>query len=450
MQNTANVLTVTQATQLIKAHLEPRFRTLTLQGEISNFKLQSSGHMYFSLKDDNAQISSVMFRRQASSLSALPKSGDHVIVIGELSLYPPRGIYQVIVKELFFVGTGAHLLRFEQLKQKLQKMGWFSQERKKTLPKLPRSIGIVTSPTGAAIQDILNVINRRFAGLHIILNPVKVQGDGAFKEIAQAINQFNTFNLVDVIIIGRGGGSIEDLWAFNEEIVAKAIFRSDIPIVSAVGHETDYCISDFVADVRAPTPSAAAELVIAEKAEQELSFSKLQRRLYHTLSQITTRSRQRLASIMQQPALTSPDYIFRRHYQHIDELRNAVDTAIHHNIDTVKLAMKSKRKHLIALNPVTQVVHLRQRFCGYQKNLHMLWMRYLDIRKEKLSRIIATLSALNPQNVLKKGYSITFSKKDNSVIFSAENVTNNQELNIRLFNGEISTTANKVVYYDKK
>ena len=219
------LLTVTQLTNAIKFSLESSFSNIWLQGEISNCKLHSSGHLYFSLKDSNAQIGAVMYRGDAAFLKMTPKDGNQVMVRGEINVYPPSGKYQIIVKEMKLVGLGELLLKLEELKIKLHKMGWFRADRKKPLPKLPRRIGIVTSPTGAAIQDILNILNRRFSGVHLILNPVRVQGEGAALEIARAIHEFNQFNLVDVMIIGRGGGSIEDLWAFNEEVVAEAIYK---------------------------------------------------------------------------------------------------------------------------------------------------------------------------------------------------------------------------------
>ncbi len=261
-------LTVSQLTNAIKLNLESTFPRIHLQGEISNFKVQTSGHLYFSLKDVHAQISVVMFKADASLLKIMPKAGDQVIVKGALNVYPPKGNYQLIVRELAYVGIGELLQKLEALKFKLHQMGWFKNSHKKPLPRFPQRIGVVTSPTGAVIQDILNVLSRRFSGFHLILNPVKVQGEGAADEISQAIEDFNRYQSVDVMIVGRGGGSLEDLWAFNEEIVAKAIFHSQIPIISAVGHETDHCIADYVADVRAPTPSAAAEIVIAEKKQQ--------------------------------------------------------------------------------------------------------------------------------------------------------------------------------------
>jgi exodeoxyribonuclease VII large subunit len=262
------ILSVSALTSAIKNQLESRFPALQVKGEISNLKEQASGHIYFTLKDAEAQIRAVIFRSNARELARPLRNGDQVIVKGELAVYPPQGYYQVVVRKLSYAGVGELLVQLHALKDKLQALGWFSKERKKPLPKFPRTIGVVTSPTGSVIQDILNILGRRFAGFHLILNPVKVQGEGAAEEIARAIDAFNRYQLADVLIVGRGGGSLEDLWAFNEEKVAAAIFASKIPVISAVGHETDFTIADFVADVRAPTPSAAAEIATQEMAQQ--------------------------------------------------------------------------------------------------------------------------------------------------------------------------------------
>jgi exodeoxyribonuclease VII large subunit len=259
------VFTVSELSFAIKAHLENKFKLIYVKGEISNFKKHSSGHIYFSLKDKDSQISAALFRGRAANIKKMPTDGDQVIVFGEISVYPPRGSYQIIVRQIDFLGIGELLLKLHALKEELKEKGYFDEKEKKPLPKFPKKIGVVTSETGAVIQDILNVLNRRFYNFHLILSSVKVQGEKAALEIAKAIDEFNKYNLVDVLIIGRGGGSLEDLFAFNEKIVAESIFNSKIPIISAVGHETDTSISDLVADVRAPTPSAAAEIVISEK-----------------------------------------------------------------------------------------------------------------------------------------------------------------------------------------
>ncbi|MGM0439754.1 MAG: exodeoxyribonuclease VII large subunit [Chlamydiota bacterium] len=442
------ILTISQITHLVKQQLEGSFSNIALQGEISNFKRQSSGHLYFSLKDNAAQISAVMFRSSAQQLATLPKAGDQVIVQGALNVYPPHGKYQIVVQELFHVGLGQHWQRFEELKKDLRQRGWFNPEHKKELPHLPKRIGVITSPTGSVIQDILNVLNRRFSDFHLTLNPVKVQGPEASKEIAQAIEQFNRYQLADVIIVGRGGGSIEDLWAFNEELTARAIFESQIPIISAVGHETDYCIADFVADLRAPTPSAAAEIAMAEKAQQEKNLQQVQRRLQQSLQQIIRHDRQRLAAITGHPFFTNTDYLLGTYFQRVDDFRHNIDEAIFNFIDTEKAKIQASQKHLIALKPQAQLSYYSNKLCQLKSSLNTAINHLIASRQEKLAAVSNTLQALNPRNVLQKGYSIIFSEKENSVIFSTENVNKGDKLKIHLFDGDIKAVANEVTTND--
>ena len=341
------ILTVSELTAAIKTVLEPNFRGISVKGEISNFKQQTSGHLYFSLKDAGAQVSAVLFRGSAANLSRMPKEGDQVVANGEISLYVPRGQYQMIIRELQFLGIGELLMKFHQLKEQLKARGWFDPANKKPLPKFPKRIGVVTSPTGAVIKDILNVLKRRFPNFHLILNPVRVQGDKAPQEIAQAIAEFNRFNLVDVLIVARGGGSIEDLWAFNEEIVAKAIFESKIPVISAVGHETDFTISDWVADVRAPTPSAAAEIVIAEQAQWLKSLSASQQTFRQFIRQKFGSAKQRLTDLKTHPVFSFPLSILAQPIQQLDSSR---------------LSLKS-------LDPLSQIAKWRERFASSSSQL---------------------------------------------------------------------------------
>jgi len=259
------VLTVSELTARLREALEERFPAVWVEGEISNYRLYGSGHAYFTLKDADAQLRAVLFRNRMRRIRFEPTDGLHVMAFGSIEVYPQRGEYQLVVELLEPKGLGALQLAFEQLKARLQAEGLFDPARKRELPRFPRKIGIVTSPSGAAIRDMLRVIGRRFGELHIVIAPCRVQGEGAAAEIAQGLRELNGLGDVDVIIVGRGGGSLEDLWAFNEEVVARAIAASKVPVVSAVGHEVDFTIADFVADLRAPTPSAAAELVVREK-----------------------------------------------------------------------------------------------------------------------------------------------------------------------------------------
>ncbi len=419
------VFSVSELTLAIKSLLEPQFRGISLQGEISNFKLQASGHLYFSLKDAGAQVSAVMFRGNAASLDRMPKEGDQVIAEGELSLYMPRGQYQIVIRKLQFLGQGELLLKLQQLKNELNARGWFDKSIKKSLPKFPKTIGVITSPTGAVIQDILNVLTRRFSGFHVILNPVKVQGPGSSLEIAKAIKDFNTHAMADVLIVGRGGGSIEDLWAFNEEIVAKAIYESKIPVVSAIGHETDFTIADFVADVRAPTPSAAAEMVVAEKTNL-LKFLKntrdfLRQRITYQIRQ----SHQHLDALKRHPLLSSPKNILLQPMQQLDDLRNDLDTSMERLLGDRSQMLNGSRQRLALLNPSSQIRE----------------------KKERLATLSGHLRSLNPKNLLKKGYSLV-TTPTGSVIFSAKELKTNQPFNILLHDGRVDATATKVNVYD--
>ncbi len=279
-----HIFTVSELTSRIKNLLEESFPSVWVEGEVSNCRMPSSGHIYFTLKDEQSQLKAVFFRGANQKIKFNVEDGLKILALGNISVYQRRGDYQLIVGLLQPKGIGELQLAFEQLKRRLQKEGLFSPEHKKPIPLFPRRIGIVTSPTGAAVRDIINVINRRFHQIEILINPVKVQGEGAGQEIAKAIDEFNEMGDMDVLIVGRGGGSMEDLWAFNEEIVARAIYNSKIPVISAVGHEIDFVISDFVADLRAPTPSAAAELVVGEMEQIIQKIRDFQTRIISALT----------------------------------------------------------------------------------------------------------------------------------------------------------------------
>lgn len=438
-------LTVSQLTQAIKKNLESNFPSVLLQGEISNCKLHTSGHLYFSLKDADAQIAAVMYRGDASSLKKVPKDGDQVIVRGDINVYPPSGRYQIMVKELRPVGVGELLLKLEELKIKLNKKGYFKKEHKRPLPKMPRRIGVITSPTGAAIQDILNILTRRFSGFHLILNPVKVQGEGAAEEIAQAIRQFNDYDLVDVMIVGRGGGSIEDLWAFNEEVVADALYNSRIPTIAAVGHETDHCIADYVADVRAPTPSAAAEIVIAEKAHQLQQLGQIQQRMQQTLRHQIRNQRQQIESIKKHPLFATPYGLLGPWMQKLDDMRTDSDLAMNQRVQQAKIQLDGRQRQLQALKPTAMIAHLKQRLSSFDKGIKQAWVgKILPWNREKLKNMENTLKAIDPKNLLTKGYCILFAEKGHSVITSVNAVEKGDDLRLLLADGEIISTVKDI------
>lgn len=485
------ILTVSQLSHAIKHCLENTFPLVWIQAEISNCKPHSSGHLYFSLKDANAQISAVMFRPDAVLLKMAPKDGAQVVVRGEINVYPVSGKYQIVVREMRLVGLGELLLKLEELKIKLHQKGWFRSDRKKPIPRFPKRIGVVTSPTGAAIQDMLHILNRRFSGFHLILNPVRVQGEGAAQEIAQAIQQFNHYDLADVLIVGRGGGSIEDLWAFNEEIVAEAIFNSRIPIISAVGHETDHCIADYVADVRAPTPSAAAELVIAEKSQQLTHLAQVQRRLQQTIFQLIRQDRHRLNGLLRQPILQSPYGMLGAWIERLDALQQQADDSMKQQLIFKRHHLESKQQLLRSLNPLTKLGLFRQKLLSLDRDIQAACRRNLETRRvavlrgvetlnrswqfqlsskttlfqatpkrklldnlmarslaQKTERLLAiknSLDSVNPKNLLTKGYCILFSEKDNSIITSVHSVKKQEEVNVLLQDGKLQATINALV-----
>ncbi len=416
------IYSVTELTNSIKNILEPRFSAVQVKGEITNLKIQSSGHIYFTLKDNRSQISAAFFRGNAAQNPYIPKAGDEVVVHGHLNVYPPRGNYQLIVRMIEQSGVGELLLQLHALKIKLEQAGWLDPKIKKPLPKYPKTIGVVTSPTGSVIQDIIHVLKRRFHGFHLILNPVKVQGPGASEEIATAIRAFNTLKLVDVMIVGRGGGSFEDLWPFNEECVANAIHESEIPIISAVGHETDYSIADYVADVRAPTPSAAAEIVQREKKVELDYISGMQNRITRAVLQKVREDKLHFQGLLRHPLFTSPYYLLSSFFQKIDELQTKLQ----------------------GVNPARKVANLCEKLGQYDLALKHRISHLIAEKKERFIRLISHLQSIDPKNLLQKGYCIPFAEKSNSVIISSSQIEINQKILILFHDGKALTTINSI------
>ncbi len=346
------IFTVSKLNREIKQILEKQYANIVLEGEISNFKHHSSGHMYLTLKDESSQIAAVFFGGSNSRVKFKIHDGLKVTVFGRISLYEPRGNYQFYINRMEPQGLGGLQLAFNQLKEKLAKEGLFDEKHKKSIPLYPKTVGVVTSPTGAAIQDILNVVKRRFHGTEVLIMPVRVQGETAAGEIAQAITDFNIRGGVDVMIVGRGGGSLEDLWAFNEEVVARAIFNSKIPIISAVGHETDWTIADWVADLRAPTPSAAAELVVQNRDELESRIRQYYSRISSAISIIFEQKRLKLHTLVKSYALKQPQYLIEQHSQRLDELSRQLKTALEHLLHRSSDRFKGLIGKLNALSPL--------------------------------------------------------------------------------------------------
>ena len=343
------VLRVSEINHQIASTLEARFTNLWIKGEISNFVAHSSGHWYFSLKEADSQIRGVMFRGYNQQLSFFPENGQKVLVQGRITTYPPRGVYQINCATMEVAGTGELQKSFEELKKKLKAEGLFERERKKPLPLLPKHIGVITSPTGAAFQDILNILSRRFQGVKITLIPALVQGENAPKSLISALKQAEKMKTLNVLIIGRGGGSQEDLWAFNNEELARAVATCSLPTISAVGHEIDFTICDFVADLRAPTPSAAAELVIKNRTDLMERLQKLQTRLSQSFCFHLTFFKEKILSLQKQ--LLSPERLIQHFSQRLDDLSGQLKTAGRQALKSVETRVDSYEKVLTSLNP---------------------------------------------------------------------------------------------------
>ncbi|MBN2356607.1 exodeoxyribonuclease VII large subunit [candidate division KSB1 bacterium] len=359
-ETTPNAYSVIELTREIKELLETTMPPLWLRGEISNFVRHSSGHMYFSMKDQDAQIACVMWRNRNYQLFFTPRDGMEVLAYGSVRVYEKRGNYQFDISRLLPAGVGQLQLAFEQLKKKLFEQGLFDEAHKQALPAFPENIGIVTSRTGAAIHDMIQILHRRAPHVQILLRPTLVQGQGAAEDIAAAIEEFNAFGDVDVLIIGRGGGSLEDLWAFNEEVVARAIFASKIPVVSAVGHEIDYTISDFVADLRAPTPSAAAELVVHDRTELKDDILNISNRCLLSMRKQIQWHQQRLAALSGSYGLRRPADFVLQWRQRIDEIQHTLSFALQHTIQHHRVRLQQANQRLQDLAPDAT---LRRGYC---------------------------------------------------------------------------------------
>lgn len=459
---------VTQLTDAIKKQLETAFPLVSVKGEISNFKEQGSGHLYFTLKDETSQLSCVFFRGPAKDLSHLPKNGDQVIIHGQIQVYPPRGSYQLLVRKLEYAGLGELLLKLHALKIEIAKRGWFNPARRKPLPKFPKTIGVVTSATGSVIQDILHILNRRNRHVNVLLNPVKVQGDGAAVEIANAIEEFNRHQLADVLIIGRGGGSLEDLWAFNEEIVANAIFQSQIPIISAVGHETDHCIADYVADLRAPTPSSAAELATTEALVQIQFLTSTRQRLQTALTTQIQHHKKQLRSLERHPLLISSDSLLSSYFQRVDEISTTFSLTFNHLLQEKRWQLLSLKKQNEVLKPTEQISILKEKLLqlyhllalhfhqdcerrkarfnpiDLYKKIDYCLLQKIQRYKEQLNTLVNHLKAIDPKNLLKKGYSILFNENKDSVILSSFDLKEKDRVHLLMHDAELGLTVDEI------
>lgn len=437
-----DILSVSELNQKARRLLEISLGSIRVEGEISNFTSPSSGHCYFTLKDQGAQIRCAMFRNRAQFLNFAPKEGDQVQIRGKVSLYENRGDYQLLVDNMAQAGDGALRQAYEQLKARLQSEGLFNPEHKLGIPSGIRHIGVVTSPTGAAVQDILSVLKRRFPAIQVSIYPCAVQGADASQQIADAIQRANRDKLVEVLIVGRGGGSLEDLWSFNEEIVARAIYQSRIPIVSAVGHETDMAISDYVADVRAPTPSAAAEMLSPNQEDWQASIKSYEDyfigKIQHELGQYGQKT------LWLFKRLRHPGHKLQEQSQRLDQLEIRLINAIQHQLQHQDHRLNQKQSQLWQFNPAQQLQQQAQLIQGLNKRLQLNMQQQLQQARLKLANSSHTLQTVSPLNTLARGYAIVQDETDKPV-FNADQVKPGDTISARLHQGQIECTVGKVI-----
>lgn len=431
---TRDILTVSRLNAEVRAVLEGSFPLLWVEGEISNLARPSSGHWYFSLKDSGAQVRCAMFRQRNQLLRFKPQDGMHVVIRARVSLYEGRGEFQLIAEHMEEAGSGALQQAFEMLKLRLGKEGLFDAARKRRLPRLPRRIGVVTSPTGAAIRDVLTVLARRFPSIPVVIYPVPVQGNGAGEQIAAAIRRAGERGECDVLIVGRGGGSLEDLWAFNEEVVARAIHASPIPVVSAVGHEVDFTIADFVADMRAPTPSAAAELLSPDREEMRTQLLQQRLRLARSFQRRMLHSKQALDGL--QKRLKHPGRRLQEIGQRLDELEQRLARARHNLLRHAAARLAALHARLERHTPLHRVQAMQVRRQELQRRLRSGATQHLERLNRRLAQAAHALDTVSPLATLSRGYAIV-TAADGSVLRAAKQAATGQQVQARLGQGRL-------------
>lgn len=434
MQQNRQILTVSQLNRAAKGLLETYLPMLWVEGELSNLSAPSSGHWYFSLKDSGAQVRCAMFRNRNMLVRVKPEPGKKVLVRGKVSLYEGRGDYQLIVEHMELAGAGDLQRQFELLKEKLQAEGLFDPAHKKPLPAWPRRLGVVTSPTGAAVHDILHVLRRRFPALPVIVLPVAVQGNEAAGQIAAAIETANRHALCDVLIVGRGGGSLEDLWAFNEEVVARAIHASAIPVVSAVGHEVDFTIADFVADLRAPTPSAAAELISPDGPALLQQLKQYELQLSRCMAAHLRWHRQQVEHL--RARLPHPKQKLQAQAQTLDHLEMRLQRAMATSLRGAQQRVERLHHKLQRFNPQHQLARHAHHLQVLSLRLEVAQRKVLEAQQQRLQRAAGLLQSVSPLNTLSRGYSILLTDTGYAVRDSTE-VNEGQTLTARLHRGEL-------------
>jgi exodeoxyribonuclease VII large subunit len=436
------ILSVSELTARISNVLASQFSNLWVEGEVSNYRPAQSGHLYFTLKDAKAQVRCVCFRTQAMRLRFRPEDGLKLIVRGSISVYEPRGEYQIYVEHIEPSGVGALQLAFEQLKKRLEAEGLFDVARKKSLPMLPRRIGIVTSPRGAAVRDILRILRRRFPNLHLIVYPVRVQGEGAAEEIVAALNYFSRKKAVDVILLARGGGSIEDLWSFNEESVARAIAACAIPVVSGVGHETDFTIADFVADVRASTPSAAAEIVVKSRLEFQKHLLELEHKISQRMRYVLLEHRHHLKELTTHIGFRRLEDLLRQHRQQTDEMTSRLAIALEGRIEKLRRRYTVAATRIASFDLRARIRTFGLRLVQRSTELGVRMERLLGTKIQLWERLRVQLDERSPLRVLQRGYAICTDAAGN-VVSAADQVAVGAELNVQLARGRLGVEVRR-------
>lgn len=434
------ILSVKELNRYMKMKLESDsvLQDVWVRGEISNFTHHSSGHMYFTLKDKDSRLKSIMFASQNQRLSFRPKEGTMVLARGNISVYERDGQYQFYVQQMQPDGMGNLYLAFEQLKKKLESEGLFALERKKPIPKYPKAIGVVTSPTGAAVRDIIITLQRRFPSVPVYLYPVLVQGAQAAPSITKAINAMNRDGEVDVLIVGRGGGSLEELWAFNEELVARSIFASAIPVISAVGHETDFTIADFVADLRAATPTAAAELAVPHKLELQQQLDQYRQRLHQGLLKRLERGRDRLERLRRSPFFVHPRrQLTQQPLERLDRVREQLAFRMQKKLSAAGDCHLRLEKRLSAFNPKEQVVYARRCSDAAGRALILAIQGIYKSNRRELGAVMRQLDALSPLKVMQRGYSLVYDEQEKQLIKSLDQVQIGDVVKIKLTDGRL-------------
>ncbi len=437
---TTHIYSVSELCRETRLLLEGNFLTLTIEGELSNLSRPTSGHIYFTLKDDKAQVQCAMFRSQLRTVGFKPDNGMRVILKARVSLYEARGSFQLIAEHMEAAGEGALRQQYEALKQKLSLEGLFEQSNKKPLPALAKKIGLITSSSGAAVHDILTVLKKRFPALPVLIYPVAVQGENAKNDLVAAIELANNRKDCDVLILARGGGSLEDLWAFNEEIVARAIFLSSIPIMSAVGHEVDFTIADFVADYRAPTPSAAAETISPDQDQWLSHFNYLAAELTRLLTHQLSDKNQRLTQLHHRLKRSHPGAQMERQAQRLDDCQARFLQAPRRMLQHRKWQLSELTARLINNNPSQQIQQLQHQLTSYHHHLTRPIQNRLQQARIRFTDCNKGLETLSPLATLARGYSITKRDSDGTIINSIQQLKLNEKVNIQLVDGSVKTS----------